>query len=55
MWEVEMRRGQVVTLAQMFAWGAGSCTAYDTYKEYMNLPILAHKKKRETFRWRPCG
>ena len=47
-----MRSGQVVTLARMFQLGCGSCTAYDIYKEYMNLPILAHRRKKETKSWR---
>ena len=47
-----MRRGQVVTLAQMFAQGAPYCTAYDICEEYVDLPILAHKQKKETKSWR---
>ncbi|CAK0894316.1 unnamed protein product, partial [Prorocentrum cordatum] len=46
MFEVDMRQGQVVTLAHMFSLGAGYCTAYDMYKLHMDLPILAHKHKR---------
>ena len=42
----EIRRGVVVTLAEMFFYGADLCTAYDIYKLYMDLPIFIHKQVR---------
>ena len=45
--QVEVRKAQVVTLAEVFAMGSPFCTAYDMYKHYMDLEILVHKQKRE--------
>ena len=49
----EIRSGRVVTLAEMFYYGSETCTAYDTYKLYMDLPIFIHKHKRQSSRQRP--
>ena len=43
----EIRSGKVVTLAEMFYHGSETCTAYDIYKLYMDLPIFIHKHKRQ--------
>ena len=44
---MELRVGQVVTLAHLFFLGAGFCSAYDMYKLYMDLPLLVHRRMRE--------
>ena len=36
----------------MFALGSEHCTAYDTWKHDMDLPIILHKRKRETRKFR---
>ena len=46
----EIRSGKVVTLAEMFYHGSETCTAYDIYKLYMDLPIFIHKHKRQSKR-----
>ena len=51
---MEVRVGQVVTLAELFYLGAEFCTAFDMYKLYMDLPILVHKRWRESHQvWDP--
>ncbi len=37
-----IRHGTAVTLAQMYYHGEESCTAFDIYKLYVDLPILVH-------------
>ena len=32
----------------MFYYGSETCTAYDIYKLYMDLPIFLHKHKRQS-------
>ena len=36
----------------MFALGSEHCTAYDMWKHDMDLPIILHKRKRETRKFR---
>ena len=52
----EIRSGKVVTLAQMFYYGSElSCTAYDIYQLYMDLPIFIHKQMRQRSSKSPRG
>ena len=48
--DFEIRSGKVVTLAEMFYHGSETCTAYDIYKLYMDLPVFIHKHKRQSKR-----
>ena len=53
---MEVRVGQVVTLAQLFYLGAEFCSAYDMYRLYMDLPIFVHKQRRESHKvWGPAN
>ena len=38
------RKGNLVTLAEMFRFGSEVCTCFDIYRTFVHLPIFAYKR-----------
>ena len=38
------RKGHLMTLAELFRFGAERCTCFDLYNTFLSLPIVVHKR-----------
>ena len=42
----EIRQGNIITLAELFSWGAYRCSCWDLYRTYRSLEVFIDPKPR---------